>query len=100
MFDSHWGHHAVAASPGNPRIGQICPHFAASVVCFASPQTSSKRRVGGEQSVGPGTAMFVPPQAVHSLACEGDEPRRYVVSDAPGGPMQALYARGVAAFGR
>ena len=55
---------------------------------------------GREYPVRPGTAMFIPPGAPHSLACEGDEPLRYVVIYAPGGPEQELRAQGEAAFGR
>ncbi len=54
---------------------------------------------GGEHAVGPGTAVFVPGHARHSLACEGDEPLQYVVIYAPGGPERELRAKGEAAFG-
>lgn len=55
---------------------------------------------GKEYPVGPGTAVFAPPQVPHSLACEGDEALQYVVIYAPGGTEQELRARGEAAYGR
>lgn len=54
---------------------------------------------GTEHRVGPGTAVFVPAHARHSLACDGDEPLQYVVIYAPGGTEQELRAKGEAAFG-
>lgn len=55
---------------------------------------------GKAYPVGPGTAVFAPPHAPHSLACEGDEPLQYVVIYAPGGTEQELRDRGEAAYGR
>lgn len=55
---------------------------------------------GKEYPVGPGTAVFAPSHAPHSLACEGDEPLQYVVIYAPGGTEQELRAKGEAAYGR
>lgn len=55
---------------------------------------------GKAYPVGPGTAVFAPPHAPHSLACEGEEPLQYVVIYAPGGTEQELRARGEAAYGR
>lgn len=54
---------------------------------------------GTEHQVGPGTAVFVPAHARHSLACDGDEPLQYVVIYAPGETEQVLRAKGEAAFG-
>lgn len=55
---------------------------------------------GTESRVGPGTAIFVPPQSRHSLACEGEEPLQYVVIYAPGGTEQELRTKGETAYGR
>lgn len=55
---------------------------------------------GKAYPVEPGTAVFVPPGASHSLACEGEEPLQYVVIYAPGGTEQELRAKGEAAYGR
>jgi mannose-6-phosphate isomerase-like protein (cupin superfamily) len=55
---------------------------------------------GNTYPVEPGTAVFVPPQAPHSLACEGEEPLQYVVIYAPGGTEQELRAKGESAFAR
>jgi quercetin dioxygenase-like cupin family protein len=54
---------------------------------------------GAEHQIGPGAAVFVPAHARHSLACEDDEPLKYGVIYAPGGPEQELRAKGEAAFG-
>ncbi len=53
---------------------------------------------GQEYPVGPGTAVFVPPHASHTLAADGDEPLHYVVIYAPGGTEQELRAKGEDAY--